>query len=180
MDKDMFLIHQAPNKPLLSYLLKFKGAVDVVESSEGSPWSHPAATKIVFDKIFDPKDHAAAKMNNSTDYKTAAIEAQHRYLAALFFHRPSNNMHKELKKKISNDALTGSDTIPQTYDKVLQLTDQFKPSYVRGTPGGTGGGGGLAFTQRGKTATATAAAAAAMAAKAPAKRKPLPVPGKKD
>jgi hypothetical protein len=36
MDKDMFLIHQAPNELLLSYLSKFKGAVNVVESSEGS------------------------------------------------------------------------------------------------------------------------------------------------
>ncbi len=69
MDKDMFLIHQAPNKPLLSYLSKFKGNIDVVESSEGSPWFHPAATKIIFDKMFDPKDHATAKTNNSTDYK---------------------------------------------------------------------------------------------------------------
>jgi hypothetical protein len=77
MDKDMFLIQQAPNEPLSSYLSKFKGAVDIVESSEDSPFSHPAATKIVFDKMFDPKDHAAVKMDNSTDYKTTATEAQH-------------------------------------------------------------------------------------------------------
>jgi len=49
MDKDMFLVHQAPTELLSSYLSKFKGAVDVVESSNGSSWSHPAATKIVFD-----------------------------------------------------------------------------------------------------------------------------------
>jgi hypothetical protein len=51
MDKDMFLVHQAPIEPLSSYLLKFKSAVNVVESSDGSQWSHPAATKIVYDKI---------------------------------------------------------------------------------------------------------------------------------
>jgi hypothetical protein len=51
MDKGMFLVHQAPTKPLSSYLSKFKGAVDVVESSDGSQWSHPAATKIVYDKL---------------------------------------------------------------------------------------------------------------------------------
>ncbi len=45
MDKDMFLVNQAPTKPLSSYLSKFKGAVNVVESLVGSPWSHPAATK---------------------------------------------------------------------------------------------------------------------------------------
>ncbi len=43
MDKEMFLVHQLPTKPLLSYLSKFKGAVNVVESSDGSPWSNPAA-----------------------------------------------------------------------------------------------------------------------------------------
>jgi hypothetical protein len=52
MDKDIFLVHQAPTKPLSSYLLKFKGAVNVVKSSDGSPWSHPAATKIVYDEIY--------------------------------------------------------------------------------------------------------------------------------
>ncbi len=28
MDKEMFLVHQGPSKPLLSYLSKFKGVVD--------------------------------------------------------------------------------------------------------------------------------------------------------
>jgi hypothetical protein len=130
--------------------------------------------------MFNPKDHAAAKTNNSADYKTAATEAQCRYLAAVFFHGLSNNAHKELKKKILNDALTGSDSVPQTYDKVLQLVDQFKPSYVRGTPGGTGGGGGLAFAQRGKTAAAMAGVATTTVAEAPIERKPHPVPSKKD
>ncbi len=48
MDKDMYLIHQAINKLLSSYLSKLNGAVDVVESFKGSPWSHPAATKLSF------------------------------------------------------------------------------------------------------------------------------------
>jgi hypothetical protein len=39
MDKDMFLVHQAPTELLSSYLSKFKGAVDVVDSSDGYPWS---------------------------------------------------------------------------------------------------------------------------------------------
>ena len=38
MDKDMFLVHQAPTELLSSYLSKFKGDVDFVESSDGSPW----------------------------------------------------------------------------------------------------------------------------------------------
>jgi hypothetical protein len=50
MDKDMFLVHQAPTEPLSSYLSKFKGAVDVVKLFDGSPWSHPAGTKIVVDE----------------------------------------------------------------------------------------------------------------------------------
>ncbi len=35
MDKDMVLVHQAPTKLLSSYLAKFKGAVDVIESEMG-------------------------------------------------------------------------------------------------------------------------------------------------
>jgi hypothetical protein len=58
MDKDMFLVHQAPTEPLSSYLSKFKGAVNVVKSLDGSPWSHPAATKIVFDKLYSPSNYA--------------------------------------------------------------------------------------------------------------------------
>ncbi len=46
LGKDMYLIHQAPNEMLSSYLSKFKGADEVVESSDGSPWLHPAATKL--------------------------------------------------------------------------------------------------------------------------------------
>ena len=34
MDKDMFLVHQAPTKLLSSYLSKFKGAIDVADSSD--------------------------------------------------------------------------------------------------------------------------------------------------
>ena len=61
----------------------------------------------------------------------AATEAQRRYLAALFFHGLSNEAHRDLKKKIHSYALTGSDTVPCTYNKVLQLTDQYK-SYSGG------------------------------------------------
>jgi hypothetical protein len=68
IDKNMYLIHQAPNELLLSYLLIFKGAVDVVESSGGSPWSPLAATKIVFNKLYTPVPHASAIANNSTKY----------------------------------------------------------------------------------------------------------------
>jgi hypothetical protein len=37
VNKDMYLIHQAPNKLLSNYLSKFKGVVDVVELSGGCP-----------------------------------------------------------------------------------------------------------------------------------------------
>ncbi len=72
MDKDMFLVHQAPTKPLSSYLSKFKGAVNVVESSDGSPWFHPAATKIVYDKIYSSSNYKTDKNSNLTDYQAAA------------------------------------------------------------------------------------------------------------
>jgi hypothetical protein len=124
MDKDMFLAHQAPTEPLSSYLSKFKGAVNMVKSSNGSPWSNPAATKIVFDKLYSPSNYALDKMSNSPNYQMAAGKAQGPYLAALFFHVLSNKAHRDLKKKIHNDALTGSDRAPCTYDKVLQLADQ--------------------------------------------------------
>jgi hypothetical protein len=76
IDKDMFLVHQAPTEPLSSYLLKFKGAVNVVESSDGSPWLHLAATKIVYDKIYSSSNYKTDKNSNSTDYQVAAAEAQ--------------------------------------------------------------------------------------------------------
>jgi hypothetical protein len=180
IDKDMFLIHQAPTKLLSSYLAKFKGAIDVVESLNGSLWSHPAATKIVFDKLYDPAHLTSAKANTSSEYQLAATEVQRRYLATLFFHGLSNEVHRDLKKKIHNNALTGSDTVPCTYDKVLQLADQYKSSYQQRHPGGKRGGG-IAFAQKGKTSTAGAAAtAAAVATDASTKHKPHPVPGEKD
>jgi hypothetical protein len=145
MDKDMLLVHQAPTELLSSYLSKFKGAVDVVDSSDGSPWSHPAATKIVFDESNNPTDITSAKASNSSKYQMAATKAKRRYLAALFFHGLSNEAHRDLKKKVHNDALTGSNTVPRTYDKVLQLADQYKSSYQQRNPGGERGGG-LAFT----------------------------------
>jgi hypothetical protein len=180
MDKDMFLVHQAPTKLLSSYLAKFKGAVDFVESSNGSPWSHPAATKIVFNELYNPADLASAKANTSSKYQLAATEAQRHYLAALFFHGLGNKAHRDLKKKIHNDALMGSDTVPRTYIKVLQLADQYKSSYQQCHPGGKRGGG-IAFTQKGKAAAAGAAAMAAVAATdASTKHKPHPVLGEKD
>ena len=52
IDKKMYLLHQLPTEPLLSYLSKFKGAVGMVESSDDSPWLHLAAVKIVFNKLY--------------------------------------------------------------------------------------------------------------------------------
>jgi hypothetical protein len=76
MDKEMFLIHKLPTKPLLSYLLKFKGAVNVVKSSDSSPWLHPAAAKIVFNKLCGPTAvFAAVQASNSDEYQGAATEA---------------------------------------------------------------------------------------------------------
>ncbi len=165
MDKDMFLVHQAPTKPLSSYLSKLKGAVDVVKSSDGSPWSHPAATKIVYNKIYSSRNYKTDKNSNSTNYQAAAAESQRRYLAALFFHGLSNKAHRDLKKKIHNDTLMGSDTVPHTYDKVLQLADQYKSSYQQCQPGSSKQGGGIAFAQKGKAAAAAAAEKAAALAK---------------
>jgi hypothetical protein len=150
MDKDMFLVHQAPTKPLSSYLSKFKGTVDVVELLDGSPWSHLAAKKIVYDKIYSSSNYKTDKNSNLTDYQVAAAEAQRRYLAALFFHGLSNKVYTDLKKKIHNDALTGSNMVPCTYNKVLQLADQYKSSYQQCQPGSGERGGGIAFVQKGK------------------------------
>jgi diadenosine tetraphosphatase ApaH/serine/threonine PP2A family protein phosphatase len=76
MDKEIFLVHQGPTKPLSSYLQKFGGAVDVVVSSDGAPWAHPAATKIVFNELYTPSNYNTDKSNNSTEYQTAATKAQ--------------------------------------------------------------------------------------------------------
>ena len=180
MDKDMFLVHQAPTKPLSSYLSRFKGAVDVVKSLDGSPWSHLAATKIVIDKLFSPSNYASDKMSNLPDYQTAATEAQQHYLAVLFFQGLSNKAHRDLKKKIHNDALTGSDMVPCTYDKVLQLADQYKSSYHQRQTGGGKQEGSIAFAQKGKAAAAAAAEKAATVAKdASTNRKPPPGPRRK-
>jgi hypothetical protein len=76
MDKEMFLVHQSLTKPLLSYLSKFKGSVYVVESLDSSPWLHPAAAKIVFNKLYGPTTtFASAKASNSAKYQAAATEA---------------------------------------------------------------------------------------------------------
>ncbi len=42
MDKEMFLVHQLPTKPVSSYLLKFKGTINVDESSERFPLVTPS------------------------------------------------------------------------------------------------------------------------------------------
>ncbi len=111
----------------------------------------------------------------------AAAEAQRQYLAALFFHDLSNKAHRDLKKKIHNNALTESDTVPRTYNKVLKLVDQYKSSYQQHQPGGGKRGGGIALVQKGKAvAVAAAEKAAALAKDGTIRRKPHPVPGKKD
>jgi hypothetical protein len=121
MDKEMILVHQSLTKPLSRYLSKFKGTVDMVKSLDIPPWLHPATTKIVFNKLYGPKTaFASAKASNLAEYQAAASKAQCRNLAALFFHGFSNKAHRDLKKKVYNNALTGSNTIPHTYDKVLQ------------------------------------------------------------
>jgi hypothetical protein len=156
IDKAMFLVYQLPTEPLSSYLSKFKGAVDMVESSDGSPWLHPEAAKIVFNELYGQTIvFALVKASNLANCQAAATEARRRYLAALFFHGLSNKAHQDLKKKVHNNALMGSNTIPYTYDKVLQLADQYKSSYQQRQPGG---GGGIVFTQKGKAVMAATAA----------------------
>jgi hypothetical protein len=116
-----------------------------------------------------------------TGYQAAAAKAQRQYLAVLFFHGFSNKAHRDLKKKNHNDALTGSDMVPCTYDIVLQLADQYKSSYQQRQPGGGKRGGGIAFMQKGKAAAAAAAEKAAAVAKhGLIERNPHPVPGEKD
>jgi hypothetical protein len=94
----------------------------------------------------------------------------------LFFHGLSSETHRDLKKKVHTNALTGSDTISCTYDKVLQLVDQYKSSFQQHQPGG---GGGIAFAQKDKVAMAVMVAMAATAASSE-KKLPHPVPGEKD
>ena len=86
------------------------------------------------------------------------------YLSALFFHGLSNEAHRDLNKKIHNDALTGSDTVPRIYNKVLQLTDQYKSSYQQHNPGGERGGG-ITFAKKGTATAAEASGTAATSAK---------------
>ncbi len=76
MDKEMLLVHQGPTKLLSSYLSKFKGTVNVVKSLDGTPWSHPAAAKIVFNKIYGSSaTFALAKASNLSDYQAAVTKA---------------------------------------------------------------------------------------------------------
>jgi hypothetical protein len=127
----------------------------------------------LFDKLYSPSNYALDITSNLPDYQMAAAKAQQRYLAVLFFHGLSNKAHRDLKKKIHNDALTGSDMVPHTYDKVLQLADQYKSSYHQPQLGGGKRGGGIAFAQKGKAAAAAAAEKAVTVAKdASTDRKP--------
>jgi hypothetical protein len=48
MNKDMYLIHQPPNKLLLSYLSKFKSAVNAVKSSKDPHGPTPLRQKLCF------------------------------------------------------------------------------------------------------------------------------------
>ena len=125
----MFFVYLAPTKPLSSYVSRFKGAVNVVKLLGRSPWSHPAATKIVYNKLYSSSNYMMDKHNNSNDYQAAATEAQRRYLAALFFHglTSATTLTETSRKKIHNDALTGSDTVPRTNNKVLQLAASTNP-----------------------------------------------------
>ncbi len=135
----------------------------------------------MYDKIYSSSNYNTDKNSNLTDYQAAAAKAQRQYLAALFFHGLSNKAHRDLKKKIHNDALTGSNTVPCTYDKFLQLADQYKSSCQQRQPGGGKQGGGIAFAQKGKAAAAAAAEKAGASAKdGTIGRNPHPVPGKKD
>ena len=115
-----------------------------------------------------------------TEYQSASTEAQRRYLAAIFFQGLSNESHKELKKKIHNDAITGSDTLPRTYDKVLQLADQYKSSSLHHQrQHGGDRGGGITFAQKGKAAVAAGAEKAVEKEEALTERKPHLTSGKR-
>jgi hypothetical protein len=71
--------------------------------------------------------------------------------------------------------------VPRTYNKVLQLADQYKSSYQQHQPGSGERGGGIAFAQKGKAAAAAAAVKTmALAKDGTIGRKPHPVPGEKD
>jgi hypothetical protein len=72
---------------------------------------------------------ALAKASISAKYQVATTEVQCHYLAALFFHGLSNRAHQDLKKKVHNNTLTGITTVPYTYNKVIQLADQYKSYY---------------------------------------------------
>ena len=76
----------------------------------------------------------------------------------LFFHCLSKDAHRDLKKKNHNNSLMGSYTVPRTYDKVLQLADQYKPTSQQRQQGGEQGSG-IAFAQKGKAEKPTNKAA---------------------
>jgi hypothetical protein len=180
MDKKMFLVHQGQTKPLSSYLLsKFKGAVDVAQLSDGTPWSHLVAAKIIINKIYGSlTTFALAKASNLYNYQAAVTEVQRCYLAALFFHGLSNKAHRDLKKKVHNNALTGSDTIPRTYDKFLQLADQYTSSYQQRQPGCVRGGGHC-FCTKGQDGGGSGGSGSGGAYRYPHQRETPPSPRRK-
>jgi hypothetical protein len=134
MDKDMFLVHQAPTEPLSSYLSKLKGAVNVIKSSDGSPWSHPAATKIVYNKIYSSSNYKTDKNSNSTDYQAAAAKAQRQYLAALFFHGLSNKAHRDHKKKSTTTPSRDPTRSPAPTTKSSSLRTSINPPTSNANP----------------------------------------------
>ncbi len=146
----------------------------MVKSSDSSPCLHLVAAKIVFDKLYGPTTaFALAKASNLSKNQAAATEVQRRYLSALFFHGHSSKTHWDIKKKVHNDTLMGSDTIPCTYNKALQLADQCKFFYQQQQPGS---GVGIAFKQNGKAATVATAVMMASSEKKP----PHLISGEKD
>ncbi len=118
----------------MSYLLKVKGAVDVVKLSDGSPWSHPAATKIVYDKIYSSSNYKMDKNSNSTDYQAAATKAQRRYLVPLFFHGLSNKAHRDLKKKSTMTPSRDPTQSPAPMTKSSSLRTSINPPTSNANP----------------------------------------------
>ena len=66
----------------------------------------------------------------------AAEEGERRFLAALFFSGLADIKCKELKDNVHNSYLADVDSLPHSYDAVLQLADGFKSIAVRKQNGG--------------------------------------------
>ena len=65
-----------------------------------------------------------------------AKKGERRFLAALFFSVLADSKYKELKDNVHNIYLAGIDSLPRSYNAVLQLADVFKPIAVRKQNGG--------------------------------------------